>query len=113
MTGRKLRNTHTSDLAIANTPDQDDVPAVQGDEPLQVCDEPSGDRPIDFGISLPSPSRAERKVAVKSKGHFCGHLVVGDREKQVIAVESHLEMNCALVLIESEPYCYQGVLVRS
>lgn len=52
----------------------------------------------DTGISLPSASLAERKVAVKSKGHFCGHLVVGDDQEQVIAVESHLEMNCALIL---------------
>jgi hypothetical protein len=90
--------TYKADLETANASDQDDVAAVQGVEPMQDCDEPSGDLWIDVGISLPSSSRAERKVAVKSKGHFCGHLVVGDCEEQVIAVESHLEMNCALIL---------------
>jgi hypothetical protein len=49
-------------------------------------------------ITLPSSPRAERRISPVSKGHFSGHLIVGDGAGEAMEVESHLEMNVALVL---------------
>ena len=89
------------DFAAADTfttTDQENPASTLLDVPVYESSDISSDPRSDIGISLPSASLAERKVAVKSKGHFCGHLVIGDHDERVIAVESHLEMNCALVL---------------
>ena len=97
----EIENDTQRGFAEVESPDtfdqENEVPALGGAS-LRVCDETSSVPLNDIGISLPSASLAERKVAVKSKGHFCGHLVVGDEQEQVITVESHLEMNCALIL---------------
>lgn len=50
------------------------------------------------GISLPEPSRAQRKPALRSKGSFCGHLIVGDYPGRVVVFESDLERKVALIL---------------
>jgi len=51
------------------------------------------------GILLPEPSHADRDVALHSKGHSSGHLVLGDGPGRVLQFESHLEMQTALVLL--------------
>jgi hypothetical protein len=53
------------------------------------------------GLIPPAPFDGDRKIPVVSKGHFTGRLVVGDvdGEGQVFEVESHLEMQAALILI--------------
>ncbi|SIO39463.1 hypothetical protein SAMN05444722_1860 [Rhodovulum sp. ES.010] len=51
------------------------------------------------GILLPEPSSADRDVALHSKGHFSGHLVLGDGPGRVLLFESHLEMQTALILM--------------
>lgn len=53
------------------------------------------------GLVPPTPPSGGRKIPVVSKGHFTGNLVVGDEhgEGRVIEVESHLEMQTALILI--------------
>jgi hypothetical protein len=53
--------------------------------------------PIDNHV-LPSPPNAARPISPKSKGHFTGHLIVGNGGGQVMEVESHLEMTISLVL---------------
>lgn len=52
------------------------------------------------GLAPPAPCDAARKIPLVSTGHFTGHLVVGDDvgEGRVIEVESHLEMQAALIL---------------
>lgn len=48
----------------------------------------------------PAPSLAARQVALVSKGHFTGHLIVDDGNLgRVVAVESHLEMIWAIYLL--------------
>lgn len=48
----------------------------------------------------PAPSLATRQVALASKGHFTGHLIVDDGNLgRVVAVESHLEMLWAIYLL--------------
>lgn len=57
-------------------------------------------------IALPCPPRGDRPVQLKSDSHFSGHLVFhrkcraqsGVAQGQVLEVESHLEMNLALIL---------------
>lgn len=49
-------------------------------------------------VTLPSAPRAERPISPVSKSHFTGHLIVGDGAGEAMEVESHLEMNIALVL---------------
>src|SRR5690625_1915786 len=49
-------------------------------------------------VTLPSVPRTERRIAPVSKGHFTGHLIVGNGAGQVMEVESHMEINIALVL---------------
>ena len=49
---------------------------------------------------LAAPRRATRNFSPVSKGHFTGDLIVGIGAGQAMAVESHLEMNVALVLSE-------------
>jgi len=91
----------SDDFAAAETftpTDQENPVSRLRDVPAYECSDISSVPDSDIGILLPSASLAERKVAVRSKGHFCGHLVIGDHDERVIAVESHLEMNCALVL---------------
>jgi len=51
------------------------------------------------GAVLPEPSRAMREFATASKGHFTGQLTVGIGSGQLIHLESHLEMQAALVLV--------------
>lgn len=53
---------------------------------------PNGD------IRLPSPSIADRDVPLASKGHFSGHVVIGDGAGRINQTESHLEMNGILCL---------------
>mgnify|MGYP006292327995 FL=1 len=48
---------------------------------------------------LPAPSTADRQIPAASKGHFTGHLVCGPGAGRVVQVESHLEMQTALVLL--------------
>jgi hypothetical protein len=48
---------------------------------------------------LPAPSTADRQIPAASKGHFTGHLVCGPGAGRVVQVESHLEMQIALVLL--------------
>lgn len=59
------------------------------------------------GFSPPLPSTAQRSVALSSKGHFCGHVVIGDGSgrgaisgapARVVQVESHLELCWCLCL---------------
>lgn len=56
---------------------------------------------------LPLPSTAQRDVALSSKSHFCGHVVIGDGSgrgaiagvpPRVVQVESHLELCWCLCL---------------
>lgn len=55
-------------------------------------------------IALPLPPRGDRPVQLKSDSHFSGHFVFHRKLKsgvwpgQVLEVESHLEMNLALIL---------------
>lgn len=57
-------------------------------------------------IALPTPPRGDRPVQLKSDSHFSGHLVFHRKCRnrphvscgQVLEVESHLEMNLALIL---------------
>jgi hypothetical protein len=49
---------------------------------------------------LPTPRRFTRNFSPVSKGHFTGDLIVGPGAGQAMGVESHLEMNVALVLSE-------------
>lgn len=57
-------------------------------------------------IALPLPPRGDRPVQLKSDSHFSGHLIFhrkcraqsGASRGQVLEVESHLEMNIALIL---------------
>lgn len=49
-------------------------------------------------MALPTAARADRTIGPVSKGHFTGHLIVGEGAGRVMEVESHLEMNVALVL---------------
>jgi len=57
-------------------------------------------------ITLPLPPHGDRPVQLKSDSHFSGHLVFcrkcrdqpGVAPGQVLEVESHLEMNLALIL---------------
>jgi hypothetical protein len=53
------------------------------------------------GLVPPAPPSGGRKIPVVSKGHFTGHLVIGDEhgEGRVVEVESHLEMQTALILL--------------
>ncbi|WP_199258261.1 hypothetical protein [Paracoccus binzhouensis] len=55
------------------------------------------------GLDLHLPSRAERKIARFSKGHFTGRIVTGDAEGhsagRLVMVESHLEFCWCLVLL--------------
>lgn len=59
------------------------------------------------GFDPPLPSTAQRAVAVSSKAHFCGHVVIGDGSgrgaisgapSRVLQVESHLELCWCLCL---------------
>lgn len=59
------------------------------------------------GFTTPLPSSAQRSVALSSKAHFCGHLVIGDGSgrgtasgapARVVQVESHLELCWCLCL---------------
>lgn len=51
------------------------------------------------GFVPPAPSLAGRRIPAASKGHFTGHLVAGPGAGRVIRLESHLEMQIALVLL--------------
>lgn len=51
------------------------------------------------GYRLPEPSRASRKIARASRGHFNGHVVAGDGPGRIIRTESHLELVVLLVLL--------------
>ena len=59
------------------------------------------------GFTPPRPSTADRSVAVSSKAHFCGHVVIGDGSgrgaisgvpARIVQVESHLELCWCLCL---------------
>ena len=59
------------------------------------------------GFTPPLPSTADRSVAVSSKAHFCGHVVIGDGSgrgaisgipARIVLVESHLELCWCLCL---------------
>ncbi|SFY45897.1 hypothetical protein SAMN04244548_05403 [Paracoccus pantotrophus] len=59
------------------------------------------------GFVPPLPSTAQRDVALSSKGHFCGHVVIGDGSgrgaasgapARVVQVESYLELSWGLCL---------------
>ncbi|SIT12782.1 hypothetical protein [Paracoccus saliphilus] len=65
----------------------------------------SGENPA--GFAMPLPSTAHRSVAVTSKAHFCGHVVIGDGSgrgavsgspARIVQVESHLELCWCLCL---------------
>ena len=67
--------------------------------------QPAHDHVGAFG--LPLPSTAQRDVALSSKSHFCGHVVIGDGSgrgavagapPRVVQVESHLELCWCLCL---------------
>ena len=60
--------------------------------------EPKMEQPPIDNDTLPSPPDAARPISPKSKGHFTGHLIVGDGGGRVLEVESHLEMTIALIL---------------
>lgn len=55
-------------------------------------------RDMTRGVTLPFAPNAARRIPLKSKGHFSGHLIVGNGSGQVMEVESNLEMRVALVL---------------
>lgn len=59
------------------------------------------------GFTPPLPSTADRAVALSSRAHFCGHVVIGDGSgrggvsgtpARVVQVESHLELCWCLCL---------------
>ena len=61
----------------------------------------------DDGFNPPARSTADRPVAISSKGHFCGHVVIGDgcgrgditgARPRVVQVESYLELSWSLCL---------------
>jgi hypothetical protein len=51
------------------------------------------------GYRLPEPSRASRKIARASRGHFNGHVVAGDGPGRIIRTESNLELLVLLALL--------------
>lgn len=63
----------------------------------------SGPNYFGNGLDLHLPSRAERKIARFSKGHFTGRIVTGDPKGnaagQLMLVESNLEFKWCLVLL--------------
>ncbi|MDE4276779.1 hypothetical protein PXK58_20925 [Phaeobacter gallaeciensis] len=50
------------------------------------------------GIRLPEASLADRNVAAASKGHFTGHIVLGDGPGRITQIESHHELKACLCL---------------
>lgn len=59
------------------------------------------------GFRPPLPSTAERSVALTSRAHFCGHIVIGDGSgrgaiaglpERIVQVESNLELKWCLCL---------------
>jgi hypothetical protein len=58
--------------------------------------------PEEEGIILPAPSRAERNIAVASKGHCTAHLVLGDGAGVRVQAESHLEA-CHFFFLNADP----------
>ena len=53
----------------------------------------------DGGLLLPADPIAGRKIAFGARHHFTGTLVFGENEGQVMEVESHTEMQVALVML--------------
>jgi hypothetical protein len=51
------------------------------------------------GLRLPSHSLGNRYIALSSKGHFTGHVVLGDGAGVVVETESYLELSWCLCLI--------------
>lgn len=51
------------------------------------------------GIRLPEPPSAARKVAMGARHHFSGTLVFGDGAGRAMDVESHTELQVALVML--------------
>ena len=51
------------------------------------------------GLVPPEPQAAARQVAMGAKHHFSGTLVCGADEGRAVDVESHLEMQVALVML--------------
>ncbi|EPX76421.1 hypothetical protein [Salipiger mucosus] len=49
-------------------------------------------------VRLPDPSLADRDVAIASKGHFTGQIVLGDDHGRLVQLESHDELECCLCL---------------
>lgn len=54
------------------------------------------------GLRLPADSLGNRYTPLASKGHFTGHLVVGDGAGVVVETESYLELNWYLCLLARE-----------
>ena len=53
------------------------------------------------GMSLPLPSRADRKVPAASKGHCTAHTVLGEAQGAIVQAESWLEL-CFLILLNAD-----------
>lgn len=51
------------------------------------------------GLVPPKPPTAARQVAMGAQHHFSGTLIVGEDEGTTVDVESHLEMQVALVML--------------
>lgn len=54
------------------------------------------------GRQLPAPSRADRRIARRSKGHCTAHTVLGDGPGRRMQAESHLEL-CHLLMLNADP----------
>lgn len=55
--------------------------------------------PLSGGRRLPTDSLGDRYTPLASKGHFTGHLVVGDGAGVVVETESYLELSWCLCLL--------------
>lgn len=53
----------------------------------------------DRGMQLPEPPTAARRISMGSKHHFTGALVFGEGGGKTMEVESHTEMQIALVML--------------
>lgn len=56
----------------------------------------------DETLQLPASSLAQRKVALSSRGHFCGQMVIGDPPGRIVQLESYLEFQWCLCLISRQ-----------
>ena len=50
-------------------------------------------------MQLPEPPTAARRITMGSKHHFTGALVFGEGDGKTMEIESHTEMQIALVML--------------